>query len=302
MFSKCYRRFGVEIEYNSFDKLSRSVGFNGLPSGIYNIADILSDVLKEEIEINRWHNTNNNNLWVVKPDSSCGIEVCSPPKIHHNVLNQIYNSINAISKNNFIEADNRCSFHIHVEIEDFDDENLKSIVYNWLIFEPIFFACCSSNRWINNYCKPLSFSFNISNTDFIDSILDSLMENKYFAINLCNYKKKKKRTVEIRIMGGEACLSPDLALNWCKLILCFVEQCKKNTLKPNYSDINYGSFKDFDMLMNLDDFFGNNKMKLWVKERVKIIYDMFKDSADLNILTWLKIIENYVERRGDFNA
>jgi len=35
MFKFCSRRIGVELEYNSFDKLSRSNDVNNLPHGIY---------------------------------------------------------------------------------------------------------------------------------------------------------------------------------------------------------------------------------------------------------------------------
>lgn len=302
MFSKCYRRFGVEIEFNAFDKISRSVGYNSLPSGIYNLADILCETLGEEIEINKWHNTNNNTMWVVKPDSSCGIEVCSPPKIHHHLLNQINVAINAFSKIAYIEADNRCSLHIHVEIEDFDIESLQSIIYYWMIYEPIFFMCCKPNRWINNYCKPLSFSFNIDYSDCGSEILDSICENKYFAINLCNYKKKKKKTVEFRIMGGDASLSSELTVNWCKLLLCFIERCKENKNKIDFLNLNYEDLKSFLNFMDLDSFFGDEKMKLWINQRVKIIYDMSKNLDDLNICTWLQIINNLVVKEGGNHA
>jgi hypothetical protein len=182
---------------------------------------------------------------------------------------------------------------LHVEIEDFNDEKIKSIIYNWMIFEPIFYMCCNSKRWLNNYCKPLSFTFEVDDPDFLENITEVMMESKYFAINLCNYKKKKKKTLEVRIMDSDACLYGDIAVNWCKIILCFVERCKNNTEYKNVTDINYGSMEDFTKFMDMDGFFGSDKIRLWLIERVRIIYDMFKDSDDRSIWIWLKIMENY---------
>ncbi len=297
MFSKCYRRFGVEIEFNAFDKLSRSVGFNGLPSGIYNIADILSDVVKEEVEINKWHSTNNNNLWVVKPDSSCGIEVCSPPKIHHHILRKIECAIDAFSKCNFIEADNRCSLHVHVEIEDFDLDSIKSLLHYWIIFEPLFFGCCIASRWMNNYCKPLSLSFDISKNKFYDNILENIEENKYYAINLCNYKKKKKRTVEFRIMGGDACLSSETTKNWCKLLLCFVEKCKENNGKVDFDSLNYKKESYFYNFLELESFFDSQEVKNWLENRINNMYTIHKSTEDMNSKIWVQVIDRLISCR-----
>ena len=103
-------------------------------------------------------------------------------------------------------------------------------------------------------------------------------------------------------MGGDASLSSELTVNWCKLLLCFIERCKENKNKIDFLNLNYEDLKSFLNFMDLDSFFGDEKMKLWINQRVKIIYDMSKNLDDLNICTWLQIINNLVVKEGGNHA
>jgi hypothetical protein len=60
------RRFGVELEFNAFDKLSRTQNANNLPNGIWFFGNVISETLKTDVEINKWHNTHNNKKWIIK--------------------------------------------------------------------------------------------------------------------------------------------------------------------------------------------------------------------------------------------
>ena len=119
MFSLSNRRFGVELEYNAFDGENRSKSTNDLPEGIYTIANYLSQGIGKNVEVNKWSYTNNNSKWVIKPDSSCGIEVCSPPVRGLDGCNHLRDAIQQINTCEKINADQRCSMHVHVEIEDY---------------------------------------------------------------------------------------------------------------------------------------------------------------------------------------
>jgi hypothetical protein len=113
----CSRRFGVELEYNAFDGVSRSRDENDLPLGIYEVGRKLQENLKKCVEITKWQYTNNNNKWHCKPDSSCGIEVCSPPVRGLGGLEKVGNVVDKIAAKGNILSDNRCSLHVHVEIQ-----------------------------------------------------------------------------------------------------------------------------------------------------------------------------------------
>ena len=74
------RRYGVEIEVNSFDGLPRPLGWEdgNLPEGIYYVGNLVKKITNERVLIHKWGNDHYNDSWVVKPDSSCGMEICTP--------------------------------------------------------------------------------------------------------------------------------------------------------------------------------------------------------------------------------
>jgi hypothetical protein len=271
MFSFCSRRMGVELEYNSFDRLSRSSSENNLPNGIYVFGDIIKNTLGKSVDINKWHQTNNNDHWIVKPDSSCGLEVCSPPDQPYHALLEIRKVIEGLLSHKSIAADDRCSLHLHVEVEDFDEKDLCALVARWIQFEHFFFFLTKKNRWLNRYCKPLGFyyEFDDSCRVTIKKCMEILSENKYFAINFFHYKKEKRKTVEFRIMGNDACMDVDDAINWCKLILCFVERCKKLNYESTFiGDISYANIDQVNKFLNIHDFFDEDDVILWVISRL----------------------------------
>jgi hypothetical protein len=72
------RRFGVEIEINSFDMLNRPMEDGMLPAGIYYVGNLVQKTSQEKVLIHKWGNDHHNDVWIVKPDGSCGLEVCTP--------------------------------------------------------------------------------------------------------------------------------------------------------------------------------------------------------------------------------
>src|SRR5581483_10670413 len=74
------RPIGVEIEINSFDGFSATPQ-NKSPAGIHYVANLIAETLGEYVEVRDWGSTHwyrTYGHWVLKPDNSCGIEVCSP--------------------------------------------------------------------------------------------------------------------------------------------------------------------------------------------------------------------------------
>lgn len=289
MFSACSRRMGVELEYNSFDRQSRSSSENNLPHGIYTFGDIIKNTLGKSVDINKWHQTNNNYNWIVKPDSSCGLEVCSPPEQPHHALLEIRKVIEGLLANKSITADERCSLHMHVEIEDFDENDLCCLVTKWIQYEPFFFFLTRKNRWLNRYCKPLGFHYEFDDSSRLTmkKCMEILSENKYFAINFFHYKKDKRKTVEFRIMGNDACMDVDDAINWCKLILCFVERCKSYNLEINHvENIQYQNIDSINKFLQLHKFFPSDEVIMWIISKLNEAIN--ENLSDSNI--WKQII------------
>ena len=295
-----YRRVGVELEYNAWDKVSRSYSVNDLPHGIYNIAELCVNALQKNVKINKWHSTNNNDTWVLKPDSSCGLELCSPPQSIFMLKKDLQKFFNTIKNNNIIFVDKRCSFHVHVEIQDFEYYDLVYLMESWIRLEPIFFILTKQDRWINNYCKALCLCFEHKPKDqeYTKEIVNTVCDNKYYSLNLCNFKKKKKCTVEYRIMGNDACVDFDSAYNWTQLLLNFT-----NFIKASRSRSNKITSMDF---LQIDSFIeyvkGNESIEMlaWIKKR--ILNNFFNEQIEPSNVIWSKILKTYGTKLKEFSG
>lgn len=280
MFKFCSRRIGVELEYNSFDKLSRSNDVNNLPHGIYYFGQKISEKLKKNVEINKWHQTNNNSNWLVKPDSSCGLEVCSPPAQFAQAMPEIREVIECLAGDKNIQADNRCSLHVHVEVADFDDNDIIDLIERWIWYEHFFFFLTHPKRWLNRYCKPLGFFYGFDDKKILNAkrCAEILSDNKYFALNFYHFQKGKRKTIEFRIMDASACLDPDDTINWCKLLLCFVEQSKLNRSGKNtITDFSYKNLDNIFEFLNLSQYFQSHEVSLWVISKLALLSENDRD-------------------------
>lgn len=290
MLKFCTRRIGFELEYNSFDKLSKSVDLNNLPNGIYYFGQKISDCLKQNVEVSKWQSTNNNSSWVIKPDASCGLEVCSPPGNYKVVFPQLTEVIKGFSEDPLIQSDARCSLHAHVEIADFEESQLLNLIENWISFEHFFFFLTDKSRWFNRYCKPLGFYYGFDHKKVLNlkRCIEILSNNKYFAINFYHYSTGGRKTVEFRIVSSEACMDFDEAINWGKLILCFVDRCKDK--KRDLNLITDFSYKDLDMVyefLDLDNYFDTDEVKHWIISKLSFLVQNKIDVCEI----WQKILK-----------
>jgi hypothetical protein len=269
MFSISSRRFGGELEYNAFDGESRSKADNELPAGIYEIANILSKGINENVDVNKWGYTTNNYRWVLKPDSSCGIEVCSPPYRGELGCDKFQNGLQSILNCKSIASDHRCSMHVHIEIEDFNMSEIAHMIQKWVNFEPFFFFMTNPMRWINQYCMPIGFShqFDFDEPIKLGTMLDKLSEYKYYVINFYHYQKNRRKTIEFRCMGSEACLNIDDAVNWIKILICFVDRCKGiNILDP--IQMEYKSCIECIKFLNVNEYFLDSSISMWIVSKL----------------------------------
>jgi hypothetical protein len=105
-------------------------------------------------------------------------------------MKSLFKVVKAYKKIPFIEADNRCSFHVHIEIEDFIYQDAIYMIQKWIQMEPFFFMLTNKTRWSNNYGKfiennieakkyyyPLDYNCKIS-VDIFNRIVCLPLENE----------------------------------------------------------------------------------------------------------------------------
>jgi len=278
------RRFGAEIEINAFDGRNRPLnhGEGKYPEGTYYVANLIQKVLKKPVKIHKWAYDHNNDAWIIKPDSSCGIEICTPVQKGWFGVQEICKVIDELACNRKINADDRCSFHVHIDVSDLTEQQVATIITWWVKCEPVFMDSVPQSRKRNQYCQLLGQSeiFDRIEDDFYtsDNLIRKLGNCKYFTINTYHYYNNKRKTIEFRIMDSDACLDPFLAKNWIRLLIHFIEMSLRKGMPDSYFSGNPWSGycwldpKDVFEFLGLNGKYqlsqGLNQVKSWFIERL----------------------------------
>lgn len=221
------RRFGIELEVNSFDGESRPPK-NQRPAGIEHVSLVVGSAVPDVgSEIRGYEHTDGtSSQWIIKPDSSCGMEIVSPPLKGWNGLKKCLNVVDAIAADPKIQVDRRCSVHVHVEVADLNEAQLASIVAWWIKCEPVFLDAMPLDRKRNRYCQFIGANnmfqhdTNYSNRDLIIKTGDL----KYYSMNTRNWVANTRKTVEFRPIEGAGVKDPYLIKNWVRLLIHFLER------------------------------------------------------------------------------
>ena len=227
-----YRRFGVEVELNTrTGKVKRPDSSRGeIPDGTDYVAQIVHKNTRERVDVLGWHHTNNNNSWIIKPDNSCGIEVCTPIlKGWYGGLESFLKVVDGFAKDDRVKADKRCSLHIHVNVTDLDRYQKAAVIAGWIKCEHVMFEAMPYNRKVNRYCQLLGLTDLFCHDCPMDPdwLIRQVGNVKYYSMNTYHMMKGRRETIEFRIADGGACIDPYYAKNWIRLMLHFVE-CTKN--------------------------------------------------------------------------
>lgn len=226
------RRYGVEIEVNSTDGRdfrTHPLGKGELPKGIHYVGSLVSKILKTDVQIVKWGYTNNNEEWVVKPDSSCGIEICSPTCKGWYGLKNICKVIEGLAADKQVKADSRCSLHVHVEVRDCSKHQIAKILTYWIKSEAVFLDSVPFDRKRNRFCQCIGACPEFSHNEHLDvtEFLHKMGAHKYYTANVFQMIQKGRRsTIEFRIIGAEGCVDAYLVKNWVRLLVHFVEMAK----------------------------------------------------------------------------
>ena len=246
------RRFGFELEF-----LRDSTNRTKLVRAIRTVAG-------EVAESCEYGHQNNNSEWVAKTDASCGFEVASRVMSSATDLRKGVEVVQAISRSG-ARVDQRCGFHVHVEIADFDEAKLADMVQWWVKFERFITDVLSPTRKNNVYCRQVGREFRGNQQYDTNTTLRSNFGRNALNSSLADFATTAasgRRRVEFRIAQG----TNDFVdvKNWVRFLLTFVEFARTAGRPEN---VNYLLPKEiFDKLglLNSNISSGLTEMRTWL--------------------------------------
>lgn len=234
-----HRRFGVELEVNAFDGLNRPPNGKKYPTGIEDVSVVVAENTEEGCRIEGYQHTEKNDQWVLKMDSSCGMEVVSPPLKGWEGISKVCKVAKAFNEEPKIKSDERCSVHIHVEVADLTETELASVLIHWVKCEPCFMDAMPLERKRNRYCQFIGLMPIFQHDDDVEpkKIITDLGTVKYYSVNTNQMVLgSHRKTIEFRVIEGDGSRNPYLLKNWIRLIIHFVEMTKKLPLPSRYKE------------------------------------------------------------------
>lgn len=239
------RRFGVELELSA--NLSKRTIGDFIKS--YERWSKVGKAVKITPGIEGWCQSVQNDYWHVKFDRTCGVigkhadhgwEIASYIGSGHIDIHHIAKLADFLRVGG-AQTNANCGLHIHVEVNDFDAEQMGVLLGRWLKVEQILIDICQSQRKNNAYCLPLrrTYDFMSEMTGIAESGVDLWEKIRPRDLSIHNNVEKRvtlntvgfatalydslytRNTVELRL--PECRLEGDHILNWNRLIVNFVE-------------------------------------------------------------------------------
>lgn len=240
---KSSRRFGVEIEVNTLNGSSRRPSSGDIPCGADLLAMLVHKATKDKVTIQSWDYVHNPNDWVIKHDTSCGMEINSPVLKGWFGLEKLIKVVDMINKSP-IGADERCSLHVHINIADLTKKQLASVIAYYIKCEHVFFDSFPSSRKNSRYCQFLGQSdmFYHNMPMNIDDIISKVSQTKYYSLNAYHFMRgggfainnSRRLSVEIRMAENKGCTDPFFVKNWIRLLLHFFDTAKSLPMPCEY--------------------------------------------------------------------
>jgi len=231
MFNFLYcRPFGVELELNAFNGVLATPK-GGSPDGIYYVADLVARTLEEYVEIRdfghtHWYKTHG--YWVLKPDNSCGMEVCSPIMQGWFGLKKVCKVVDAFQATPLITADTNCSLHLHIDVNDLMEEEIGNVLRWWIKCEPVFFDSVPDIRKNNQYCRFIGLQDWVDHEIHITTtrLIEILGVSKYCSADTFHLWSGDRNTIEFRIGENSFCKNSFFTKNWIRLLIHFLETAR----------------------------------------------------------------------------
>lgn len=220
----------MEIEIDAADgrDFSESPLRQGeMPAGSERVAEIVSS-LGLEVQRHGWRHNHNNSVWVCKPDSSCGIELCSPV-LDEGRLDEIAVVMDALARDEALTCGPNCAFHVHVDVSSLAGDSPESsprlcaALAWWIKCEAVLFDSVPARRRDSRFCRCIGMTDLFDHEDAVVpvAVVDKLRD-KYLSANTHHLVARKRRSVEFRIMEGTK--DSGAACNWVRFLLNFVRR------------------------------------------------------------------------------
>ena len=242
---RSYRRFGVEIEINTLDGSVRRPNTDAgeISLGADLLAHIVHKATGEKVEIQTWDYVHNNKNWIIKHDTSCGMEINSPVLKGWTGLNKLIRVVEMIDKSS-LNADKRCSLHVHINIADLNKYQLASVIAHYIKCEHVLFDSFPDHRKSNRYCQFLGMSdmFYHNLSLDADDLINKISSTKYFSLNTYHFMRgggfttnnERRLSVEVRMAENKGCVDPFFIKNWIRLLLHFFDVTKSLQMPYDY--------------------------------------------------------------------
>ena len=243
-----YRRFGAEIEVNTLDgSTSRPrTDIGEIPMGSDLLAQSIYDATKDNVAICHWDYYHNIDKWIIKHDTSCGMEINSPILKGWRGLKNLMRVSECVSRAG-LTADKRCSLHIHINMSDLTREELTSVIAYYIKCEHVIFDSFPGHRKNSRYCQLLGmtdlFSHDYSLRD-PEELLMAISGTKYYSMNAYHFMKgggftdvnSRRKSIEFRIAENRGCVDPYFVKNWVRFLIHFFDITRDLPIPSEYRE------------------------------------------------------------------
>lgn len=241
------RKFGVELEMNDV-----TVDHAALSSGDLRRA-VEGGLVAAGVSPNRLNRAaagyyhSNGLTWDVKTDASCGYngrngwEIASPAMMLDEdgecaELREVCERVRALRP----RVDRSCGLHVHVEVRDFDWQDLRNLIILFARYEPFLFELCPPSRRTNTFCPPMrKADWAATDSHYwtrVDSALRETREERfqsavtaigrYVSLNLSPFWRSRR--IEFRLGAGT--VQYEKIVRWTQLLLSMVQRAKNDRM------------------------------------------------------------------------
>lgn len=168
--------------------------------------------------------------WRLDKDGSLkdhGMELISVPVAGKNIDFALADLKQILDAQPDLRWSHRCSIHVHVNVRNWTEEQLKAMVGVYAAMEPLFFSLVTPERRASAFCFP------IMDTRPAD-IQIGRGDGKYCALNTSE-SLRKYGTAEFRHMHGTSDLK--VIRRWLQLIVKLHAYCRKHKVEQIVHDV-----------------------------------------------------------------
>lgn len=258
-------RFGVEIELNDLDGRDFSADPlrpGEMPKGYDLVVDLVAG-LGLEVQAHGWRQNHNNSVWICKPDSSCGMELCSPV-LDESRLGEVLEVVEAIGLRPELRVNEECALHVHVDVSHLvsgipeSSEGLCSVLAWWVKCEAVVLDSMPPRRRDSRFCRCIGFTDLFGHDEkVVPCMTVSKLRDKYLTVNTHHMVSRKRNSIEFRPLEGTK--DPALVSDWVRFVLNFVRRSADSGLPDDYTWLS---------LEGVEELISSDPCSAWLRARI----------------------------------